>query len=138
MEFKIYTSLPEDAKEIRKTVFINEQGFKNEFDNIDKTAYHILCFENGTPIGTARIYNDNESLTYHIGRIAVLKEYRNLHIGSKIISYAENEIKKLNGNKIVLSAQVKAKGFYEKCGFTSQGDIYLDEHCPHIYMYKLL
>ena len=138
MELKIYNELPNEAKDIRINVFINEQGFENEFDDTDKIAHHILCFVDSKAVGTARIFKDDNDNTYHIGRIAVLKEYRKLHIGSKIIEFAEKEIKKLGGNKIVLSAQVRAKGFYKKCGFTETGDEYLDEFCPHIEMFKLL
>ena len=37
-----------------------------------------------------------------------------------------------------LSAQVQAKGFYKKLGYVQDGDEYLDEHCPHILMCKVL
>ena len=32
----------------------------------------------------------------------------------------------------------RADGFYEKCGYTAEGETYLDQHCPHIHMFKLL
>ena len=35
MNTKIFTSLPQDAKDIHIEVFMNEQGFENEFDEID-------------------------------------------------------------------------------------------------------
>ena len=34
MEYKIFDNLPQEAKYIRTAVFIDEQGFKNEFDEI--------------------------------------------------------------------------------------------------------
>lgn len=37
---------------------------------------------------------------------------------------------------IYLSAQLQAKGFYEKLGYLAYGDEYMDEHCPHIMMKK--
>lgn len=138
MEFKIYNELPNEAKDIRTNVFINEQGFKNEFDDCEKISHHILCFVDGNAVGTARFFKDDETGNYHLGRIAVLKEFRKLHIGSKMLEFAENEIKKLGGKKIIISAQVRAKGFYKKCGFTEIGDEYLDEYCPHIEMHKSL
>lgn len=42
------------------------------------------------------------------------------------------------GTKITLSAQKRVKLFYEKNGYTAQGDEYLDEFCPHIHMSKIL
>ena len=35
MHTKTYTNLPQEAKEIRIEVFMKEQGFENEFDDID-------------------------------------------------------------------------------------------------------
>ena len=36
------------AKELRRKVFITEQGFQNEFDDIDRTAWHVLISEGGS------------------------------------------------------------------------------------------
>ena len=36
MEYKIFDNFPQEAKDIRTAVFIDEQGFKNEFDEIDE------------------------------------------------------------------------------------------------------
>ena len=41
MNYKIYDQLPQEAKEIRIKVFMEEQGFKNEFDEYDETS---CCF----------------------------------------------------------------------------------------------
>ena len=42
MKIKVYDYLPQEAINIRTTVFSEEQGFKNEFDDIDKIATHIV------------------------------------------------------------------------------------------------
>lgn len=93
MNTKIFTSLPQDAKDIRIEVFMNEQGFENEFDEIDTISHHIVAFDEEKPIGTCRFFKENNH--YTIGRVAVLKEYRNQHIGNLLIRTAEKEIKKL-------------------------------------------
>ena len=97
MNTKIFTSLPQDAKDIRIEVFMNEQGFENEFDEIDTISHHIVVFDEGKPIGTCRFFKENNH--YTIGRVAVLKEYRNQHIGNLLIRTAEKEIKKLKEQK---------------------------------------
>lgn len=102
MNTKIFTSLPQDAKDIRIEVFMNEQGFENEFDEIDTISHHIVAFDEEKPIGTCRFFKENNH--YTIGRVAVLKEYRNQHIGNLLIRTAEKEIKKLNGDLIVVHA----------------------------------
>ena len=50
----------------------------------------------------------------------------------------EDKARELGADKIVLSAQCRVRGFYEKCGYTAYGDIYLDEYCEHIRMEKNL
>ena len=94
LEYIICNQLNDDIRYIRETVFIKEQGFENEFDEIDSVAIHMLVKKDNKAIATARLYLENNS--YHIGRIAVLKEYRTLKIGSKIIKILEEEVKKSN------------------------------------------
>lgn len=136
MEYKIFKELPENAKLIRETVFIKEQGFKEEFDIVDLTATHIVIYSDGKPAAVGRYFNEGNSPTYHIGRVAVMKEYRGLGYGKGIMDIAEKHIKAEGGEKIEVSAQLQAKPFYEKCGYTAVGDIYYDEHCKHILMFK--
>lgn len=80
----------------------------------------------------------NWQKNYHIGRIAILKEYWKFHLGGTIIKKLEDHIKEVGGNKIQLSSQVSAKKFYSKLGYKEEGNEYLDEFCPHIKMIKKL
>ena len=134
MNTKIFTTLPQDAKNIRIKVFMKEQGFENEFDEIDNLCHHIVAFDEGKPIGTCRFFK--ESNHYTIGRVAVLKEYRNKHIGHLLLESAEKEIKRINGDVIVVHAQVRVSSFYEKQGYIQFGQIDDDEGVPHKWMKK--
>ena len=134
MNTKIFKTLPQDAKDIRIEVFMKEQGFENEFDEIDNLCHHIVAFDEGKPIGTCRFFK--ESNHYTIGRVAVLKEYRNQHIGNLLLKSAEKEIKRINGDVIVVHAQVRVSSFYEKQGYIQFGQIDDDEGVPHMWMKK--
>lgn len=134
MKERLVKGLPQEARYIREEVFVKEQGFLQEFDDIDKQAYHVVIFDGDKAIATGRTFVEGEY--YIIGRVAVLKEYRGKHIGRVIISSLEKKIKEVKGHKIKLSAQVQASGFYEKLGYHRMGAEYLDEHCPHITMIK--
>lgn len=134
---KVYDTLPKEASEIRQTVFMKEQGFSYEFDERDNTAKHILLFADDNAVAVGRFFTDDNK-EWHIGRLAVLKEYRGMNLGKEIMLCIENEIKNLGGSKAVLSAQLQAKSFYEKCGYSAKGDIYFDEHVEHINMEKFL
>ncbi len=77
METVIYEGIPNHAKEIRQKVFVDKQGFHNEFNDIDKTASHIVIFDKDKiPIATCRIFGDTVMNTHILGRLAVIKEYR--------------------------------------------------------------
>ena len=123
-----------DAEIIRKKIFICEQGFKNEFDETDKTAVHCVIYVSEKPAATGRIFFLNGEA--HIGRVAVLKEYRGAHLGKKVILTLEEYARENDFGECVLSAQKQAEGFYAKLGYKAFGDIFFDEHCPHIMMKK--
>ena len=52
------------------------------------------------------------------------------------MSVKPNEIKKLNGDLIVVHAQVRICPFYEKQGYIQFGQIDDDEGVPHVWMKK--
>lgn len=136
MNYKKYNQLNDDIIKIRTSVFMNEQGFKNEFDEIDKTCSHIVLYDNETPVATCRYFKEGDS--FHIGRVATIKEYRGQHLGSQIMQIAEQEIKALNAKQIEVSAQVRIKNFYKKQEYKEVGEVYLDEFCEHIRMVKII
>lgn len=130
-------SLPA-AAEIRQEIFVEEQGFQNEFDDIDPVAVHLLLLEGETPVAVGRTYPDETGKVWHLGRICVRKPWRGIHLGSKVMEGLEAAAKERGAEKLVLSAQVQAKGFYEKLGYRPYGEEYLDEFCPHIAMEKTI
>ena len=136
MYIQVYSTLPIEAKIIREKIFVEEQGFQNEFDEIDDRAKHLILFDNKMPIATCRFFAHELPGDYIIGRIAVIKEYRGRNIGSYLLKATETEIEKIGGKRIFLHAQTKAEKFYEKQGYCSFGSIDLDECCPHVWMYK--
>ena len=139
MKTTIYEGIPKYAKEIRQKVFVDEQGFQNEFDEIDYVAAHIVLFdEDNTPVATCRVFWDEAMESYILGRLAVIKEYRGKNIGSVLVREAEKYVHKKGGDCICLHAQCRVSAFYEKSGFTQFGAIEDDEGCPHIWMKKWL
>lgn len=123
----------EQCFSVRKKVFMEEQGFHDEFDEIDDRAHHILFLDDDKPVGTARLFlYENE---WHIGRVCVLKEYRGQGIGKFMVQEAVCKARELGQSKVLsLSAQVRVKDFYEKLGFKQSGEQLYDEGCPHIPM----
>jgi len=115
-------------KEIRTSVFINEQNvpIELEWDEFDNDSTHILAYYGNKAVGTARLLADG-----HIGRMAVLKDYRHRKIGKKMLKYMLELAHKNLITEIELSAQEHAIEFYKKQGFSVISDVYLDAGIPH-------
>ena len=116
-----------------------DQGFQVEFDDTDNISWHLAVYDGDEPIGAARIFL-GEDKVWQIGRVCVLENYRGRKLGDKILEACEQKIVELAKGpaQAHLSAQVQAKGFYKKHGYTESGEEYLDEFCPHISMTKQL
>ena len=138
MIIQILDHITEEIKQIRIDVFMKEQGFEDEFDEIDETAKLVLLSIDGKAAGTCRYFPSDTVGDAHIGRMAVRKLYRGQHLGTKIMMAAENAIRRDGFKTCSLSAQVQAQPFYESLGYVVEGDTYLDEGCPHILMRKEL
>ena len=139
INIKSFDSLPDDSKAIRVDVFVKEQGFNEEFDTVDLYARHFVAYDlNGNPIGTCRIFTEDDATVYFLGRLAVMKSVRGSGVGRALINYAEEKARNLGASELRLHSQCRAQAFYEKCGYTAYGEIELDEGCPHIWMKKVL
>ena len=138
MRFEQYATLPAQAERIRTEVFVEEQGFSNEFDEIDGSAIHLICYDDEIPIATCRIFYKDEMQSYVVGRIAVIRARRGEGIGAALLAGAEDYIRQKGGQSVMLLAQLRASGFYEKSGYKKQGEICMDEGCAHIWMRKEL
>lgn len=71
-----------------------------------------------------------------IGRVVVKKDYRKFKYGDLIMSEAISFLEKeLNETQIRISAQHYIVNFYEKFGFVTVGEIYLEDFIDHIQMF---
>ena len=130
---------PQEWQRIREDVFIKEQGFHNEFDDVDERAIHICAYIGKQAIGCLRVYpDDSKKDCYHLGRVALEKAYRRQKIGSQLIIYAEDQLCSLNAKEVLLDAQCYLQRFYESLGYSVHGEVFYDEHVPHISMHKFL
>lgn len=137
MEIRIFKELPICSADIRNEVFVQEQGFQEEFDSYDETATHIVGFIEDKAVATSRVLTLTDG-KFLIGRIAVRQQYRKMGLGSKIISASEKFIIENGGREIFIHAQMQAVPFYEKQGYSPIGEQDEDEGCPHQMMNKIL
>jgi predicted GNAT family N-acyltransferase len=116
---------------IRLCVFVREQGVPEEIemDRDDTRALHFLAYVGENGVGTARVVIRRESAK--IGRMAVLKSYRQGGIGKKLLKRAILAAKRRGAQKIYLHAQVPVIAFYESMGFRCAGSIFNEAGIPH-------
>lgn len=120
-----------DAFAIREKVFIQEQNVppELEWDETDKIATHFLLYFDKIPIGTARVFKKDNN--WHIGRMAILKEYRGKGYGRFIMQNIMDYLLAKKPNKIIIYAQTAVLGFYKKFGFVEVGDEFFDAGIKH-------
>ncbi len=122
IEIGAYDALIKAADELRRIVFIDEQGIpENEiFDGLNIQATHIVIFNSNVPIATARIINNGHN--WRIGLVAVSKSMRGQHMGESVMKAAIEHITSNGGEEILLTAQQQVCKFYEKFGFCQCGE----------------
>jgi len=114
---------------IREKVFMQEQNVpaELEWDGLDDICHHALALSaNGEAIGCGRITPDG-----HIGRMAVLPEWRRKRIGSAILELLLDYASAQHLVQVDLNAQVQAMPLYKQFGFEEEGEVFMDANMPH-------
>lgn len=135
LEYKWFDAgiIDDSFKNLRIDIFVKEQGVpeENEFDDYDMQVPHLVIFSDGEAVATGRVIPYGED-TVKIGRIAVKKDKRGLHLGEKIVLELLRKSKEDGAKTVRVGAQTHAVGFYEKCGFSLVGTPeYMEENIPH-------
>ena len=138
MKTVVYDKVVPEARYIRETVFLQEQGFEKEYDENDNMAKTIVIYDGDNAVGTCRLYWDNDVGCHHVGRIAVPKHRRGEGLGALIVTEAERVIKELGGKEVFISGQIQVADFYKKLGYTQYGEVYMEENHPHVALKKIL
>lgn len=126
-----------DILQLRSSVFVVEQCCAyQDMDDKDKKAHHLMLYDDGRLAGYARLLPQKISYDeVSIGRVANTQKYRSKGIGKMLMKEAVNECYRLFGKTVIkISAQVYAIAFYEKVGFKTLGNEYLEDGIPHIKM----
>ncbi len=133
MDFTIHPVTWHDAepllRSVREAVFMREQGVpaELEWDGLDENSHHVLALSShGQAIGCGRILPNA-----HIGRVAVMQEWRGKKVGSAILEGLLVYAAGLHYPEVDIDAQVQAVPFYERFGFVAEGEAFMDAGIPH-------
>lgn len=120
------------CRQIRHAVFTVEQQVAPdvEQDGLDAAARHFAVTAGDDIIATCRVRLMGSAAK--IERVAVLKDYRKLGIGKVLMKYILQEFGKTGDIQLFkLSSQANAVPFYEKLGFKTRGQEYIEAGMPH-------
>ena len=117
---------------VRYRVFVLEQGVPEalEWDGLDAQCRHVLTRStSGAPIGTGRLLPDG-----HIGRMAVLPEWRRNGIGRAMLVELLRLARARGDDVAILHAQTHAIDFYRREHFAVTSAEFLEAGIPHVEM----
>lgn len=126
-------AVPQEAAKLRQEVFVDEQGFIDEFDEYDCKAIHLVMFDIDEPVATLRFYDEGQG-SWHVGRVAVKKSRRGEGLGRVLMDKAFEIVRKMGGTAMTVGAQEDKAGFYKRCGFEQYGEKYFEQDYPHVNM----
>ncbi len=124
--------------EIRREVFINEQGVPEELemDELDQKAVHVLAYVDGMPAGCGRMIIDGDYAK--LGRVAVRKNMRRTGIGTGMCKLLIALAEESRIDNIYVNAQLTAEDFYTSLGFEREGDTFFEAGIKHVKMVRVL
>jgi N-acetylglutamate synthase-like GNAT family acetyltransferase len=103
----------------------------------EKNEILIAAFDEDEIIGCCILTKFNE-ITLRLRQMAVLDSVQGTGIGASIVSFAENIARDKGFKYMVMHARDTALGFYEKFGYSSRGDVFIEVNLPHHVMEKEL
>ena len=121
------------AFQIRQEVFVEEQNVEPEleYDEFEDTSQHYLVYFDDVPVATARWRETEKGIK--LERFALLKNYRNKRIGTKLIKTVMKDVLPLN-KTIYLHSQVSAVNLYLREGFIISGEKFMEAGIEHYFM----
>ncbi|MCC1483437.1 GNAT family N-acetyltransferase [Winogradskyella immobilis] len=126
--------------QLRSEVFVVEQDcVYQDIDGKDQKSLHVLGYKNEKLVAYTRIFKAGDYFNEaSIGRVVVVENERQYQYGYDIMNASIDAIKtKFNTTKILLSAQVYLKRFYNNLLFFELGEEYLEDGIPHIKMLRV-
>ena len=124
---------------LRTRVFVEEQGVPPEIeqDGADATAVHALSRDDaGRVVATGRlIERDGRAV---IGRMAAEPSVRGRGHGAAVLAELHRQAVLRGHREVELHAQVTARSFYERAGYTAVGEVYQEAGIAHVTMRRRL
>lgn len=128
----------EQALELRREVFIDEQGVpeEEEYDGLDGECIHVVAVDEDRVIGCCRLLPDGELIK--LGRMVVAADRRREGVAAALLAESDAQARALGAERIRLAAQVYVTSLYENDGFEVTSGPFDDAGIEHVWMEKRL
>lgn len=120
---------------LRHEVFVLGQDVPEDLerDEHDPTCDHAVAYDGPVLVGTGRLLPDGT-----VGRMAVSEADRGRGVGALVLLRLEQRAAERGLPVVELHAQLHARGFYERAGYTAHGEVYDEAGIDHVSMRKHL
>jgi ElaA protein len=129
-----------DMLALRAKVFVLEQGPYLDPDGADREAWHLLgrdkagALQAYLRIVDAGVKFDEPS----IGRVVVERAVRGQGLGHALVTAGIAQCDAVwPGRSIRISAQAHLQRYYERHGFATVSEVYLEDDIPHVQMCRV-
>lgn len=128
----------EAALDLRHEVFCVEQGVavNADRDGRDHEAAQLVATRAGEVVGTCRLLLDHDLA--RLGRMAVRRSVRGQGVGALLLDEADRVALAHGADRILLHAQVAARGVYDRAGYRVVSGVFVEEGIDHVTMEKRL
>lgn len=130
--------LYEQAKGLRNEVLRKPLGLRLSPEELilDEGREHIVALgEEGTVLGSVSLYMQEPTLL-RVKQMVVDPGQQGKGIGAKLMEAAEERGRELGAEEVILNARCTALDFYDKQGYGTQGDEFMEKGIPHRVMVK--
>ena len=127
-------------KRIRLDILLLPTG-RTEWWGRDSISKHIQAVSNNDIVGCVLLVLGNDERnkkTAVLCQMAVLEPFRSQGIGKKLVAKCEQIGREEGMERICLHARATAVGFYEKCGYKTEGSLFEEVGLAHINMVKTI
>ena len=124
---------------LRNDILRKPLGLSFDKEELDKEKDDILmgAFEDDRLLGCCLLTRVDPS-TVRLRQMAVPNNMQGKGVGRALMIFAENIARDLGYKRLCMHARTTAIGFYQKLGYSTTGDEFIEVTIPHYIMEKAL
>lgn len=103
----------------------------------DKAFTHFAAFNAQSEVVGTVLLSEHSPQEMRARQVAVRADMQGKGIGARLLAHVEEEARRRNYPQMILYARNAAIPFYERIGYTAEGDFFEEVGIPHIMMRKI-